>query len=228
MTLKNIIEALIFAAADGITYKTIKEHFDQEYTEKELKTALQEIRDEYTGERGIIFIEYNSTYQFQTNPLYSDMLADVLRTVKERQLSKTVLQTLSIIAYRQPITRGEIEDLRGGISSDYAIGVLIKAELIKPIGRKETIGRPVLYGTTDNFLKRFQLTSLDALPDYNDLLESIKKSDKYNQSGDNLYEIRNEKLYATDDVGYYDEIEDERPDFLKGEDIVSVDSADNK
>ena len=220
MTLKNIIEALIFAAADGITYKTIKEHFDQEYTEKELKTALQEIRDEYTGERGIVFIEYNSTYQFQTNPLYSDMLADVLRTVKERQLSKTVLQTLSIIAYQQPITRGEIEDLRGGISSDYAIGVLIKAELIKPIGRKETIGRPVLYGTTDNFLKRFQLTSLDALPDYNDLLESIKKSDKYNQSGDNLYEIRNEKLYATDDVGYYDEIEDERPDFLKGEDTL--------
>ena len=104
MTLKNIIESLIFAAADGITYKTIKEHFEQEYTEKELKTAIQEIREEYSGDKGIIFIEYNSTYQFQSNPQYSDMLADVLRTVKERQLSKTVLQTLSIIAYRQPIT----------------------------------------------------------------------------------------------------------------------------
>lgn len=224
MTLKNIIESLIFAAADGITYKTIKEHFEQEYTEKELKTAIQEIREEYSGDKGIIFIEYNSTYQFQSNPQYSDMLADVLRTVKERQLSKTVLQTLSIIAYRQPITRAEIEDLRGGISSDYAIGVLIKAELIKPIGRKETIGRPVLYGTTDNFLKRFQLTSLDALPDYNDLLESIKKSDKYNRSGDNIYEIRNEKLYATDDVEYFDEMKDDKPDFLDGEDIVSIDS----
>ena len=224
MTLKNIIEALIFAAADGITYKTIKEHFEQEYTEKELKSALQEIREEYSGEKGIVFIEYNSTYQFQSNPLYSDMLADVLRTVKERQLSKTVLQTLSIIAYRQPITRGEIEDLRGGISSDYAIGVLIKAELIKPVGRKETIGRPVLYGTTDNFLKRFQLPSLAALPDYNELLESIKKSDKYNRNSENIYEIRDEKLYSTDDIAYYDEMDDERPDFLKGEDIVSVDS----
>ena len=114
--------------------------------------------------------------------------------------------------------------MRGGISSDYAIGVLIKAELIKPVGRKETIGRPVLYGTTDNFLKRFQLPSLAALPDYNELLESIKKSDKYNRNSENIYEIRDEKLYSTDDIAYYDEMDDERPDFLKGEDIVSVDS----
>ncbi|MBR1624301.1 MAG: SMC-Scp complex subunit ScpB [Clostridia bacterium] len=222
--LKNIIEALIFAAADGITYKTIKENLGSDYTEKELKTAIAEIKEEYSGEKGIIFIEYNSTYQFQSNPQYSELLADVLRTVKERQLSKTVLQTLSIIAYRQPITRAEIEELRGGISSDYAISVLIKAELIKPIGRKETIGRPVLYATTDNFLKRFQLSSLESLPDYNDILDSIRHSDKYNRSSENIYEIRNENLYSTDDVAYFDEVEDDKPDFLKGEDIVEIDS----
>ena len=223
--LKNMIEALIFAAANGIGYSTIKEAFGDEYTEKEIKTALDEIRKEYSSEKGIILIEFNNNYQFQSNPSYSDRLADILRTVKERQLSATVLQTLSIIAYRQPITRAEIEEIRGGVSSDYAVGVLIKAELIKPIGRKETIGRPVLYGTTDNFLKRFQLTSLDALPDYNELLSIIKSSDKYNKSSENIYEIRNKELYSTDDVDkFFDEESDERPAFLQDEDIVFVDS----
>ena len=223
--LTNIIEALIFAAASGVTYKNIKDAFGADYTEKEIKTALREIKEKYSGKNGIILIEFNSTYQFQTNPEYSDLLADILRPIKERQLSATVLQTLSIIAYRQPVTRGEIEEIRGGISSDYAIGVLMRAELIQPVGRKDTPGKPVLYGTTDNFLKRFQLKSLDALPDYGELLNTMQTSDKYNQTSSNIYEIRNKDLYNTDDIDkYYDDIDDEKPDFLKDEDIVVVDS----
>ena len=225
--LTNMIEALIFAAAKGVTYRNIKDAFSEEYTEKEIKTSLKEIAEKYSGDNGIILIEFNDTYQFQTNPKYSDKLADILRPIKERQLSATVLQTLSIIAYRQPVTRAEIEDIRGGISSDYAIGVLIKAELIQVVGRKDTPGRPALFGTTDNFLKRFQLSSLNALPDYNILMESIKASDKYNQSSENIYEIRNKDLYKTDDVDvYFDEMDEEKPDFLEGEDIVSVSSED--
>ena len=211
--LTNMIEALIFAAAKGVTYRNIKDAFSEEYTEKEIKTSLKEIAEKYSGDNGIILIEFNDTYQFQTNPKYSDKLADILRPIKERQLSATVLQTLSIIAYRQPVTRAEIEDIRGGISSDYAIGVLIKAELIQVVGRKDTPGRPALFGTTDNFLKRFQLSSLNALPDY--------------QSSENIYEIRNKDLYKTDDVDvYFDEMDEEKPDFLEGEDIVSVSSED--
>src|SRR5574344_1964170 len=177
--LTNIIEALIFAAANGVTYSYIKDAFGGEYTEKEMKSSLSELKEKFSGDNGIILIEYNSTYQFQTNPQYSDRLADILRPIKERQLSTTVLQTLAIIAYRQPITRAEIEDIRGGVSSDYAIGVLMRAEVIERKSRKETIGRPALYGTTDAFLKRFQLSSLDALPDYAQLLESIKNSGKF-------------------------------------------------
>lgn len=227
--LTNIIEALIFAAASGVTYKNIKDAFGDEYTEKEIKRAINDIKEKYSGDNGIILIEFNNTYQFQTNPEYSDLLADILRPIKERQLSATVLQTLSIIAYRQPVTRGEIEEIRGGVSSDYAIGVLTKAELIQPVGRKETLGRPVLYGTTDNFLKRFQLKSLDALPDYEELLESIKRSGKYNETGSNIYEIRNKELYSTENVdSYFDELDNEKPDFLQGEDIVTVESDDEK
>ena len=240
MTLTNIIESLIFAAAKGVTYQNIKDSFSDEYTEKEIKDAIKNIKEKYSGDCGIILIEYNSTYQFQSNPQYSDLLADILRPIKERQLSLTVLQTLSIIAYRQPITRAEIEDLRGGISSDYPINVLIKAELIQVVGRKETIGRPALFGTTDNFLKRFQLESLDKLPDYDSLMESIKNSGKYNQNSENIYEIRNKELYNTDEFNAvsdiaasdndssFEELDDDVPDFLRDEDIVYVGSTDNE
>lgn len=225
--LTNIIEALIFAAADGVTYDSIKEAFGHEYTEKEMKASINEIKNKYSGDNGIILIEYNSTYQFQTNPKYSDILADILQPIKERQLSKTVLQTLAIIAYRQPITRSEIEEIRGGISSDYAITVLTKAELIEVVGIKP-LGRAKLYATTDNFLKRFQLNSLSALPDYDELMESIKNSGKFNTTSDNIYEIRNSDLYDTNSISdehteeEFDEDSDETPSFLKDEDVVII------
>ncbi len=226
--LKNLIEALIFAAAKGVTYQIIKDAFRAEYTEKEIKNAIKDIETEYSGDKGIILIRYNDTYQFQTNPQYGDLLADVLKPIKERQLSATVLQTLAIIAYRQPITRAEIEDVRGGVSSDYAIGVLMKAELIEIVGRKDTLGRPALFGTNDNFLKRFQLHSLDELPDYDKLMEYVRNSDKYNKNTENLYRIEEESAATYDendnsDEQYFEEFSDEKPNFLEGEDIVTID-----
>ena len=230
--LKNIIEALIFAAAKGVTYKAIKDAFGDEYTEKEIKTAIKAIEKEYSGDRGVILIRYNDTYQFQSNPAYGEKLADVLKPIKERQLSATVLQTLAIIAYRQPITRAEIEEVRGGVSSDYAISVLLKAELIDIVGRKDALGRPALFGTNDNFLKRFQLHSLEELPDYDKLMEYVKHTDKYNKDTENLYRIEDEDLddneqFNSETSGdgdvYFEEIDDEKPDFLADEDIVVID-----
>ena len=226
--LTNIIEGLIFAAATGVTYDAMKTFFGEEYTEKEIKTALNEIREKYSGDSGIILIEFNNTFQFQTNPKYSETLADILVPIKEKQLSQTVLQTLAIIAYRQPITRMEIEEVRGGVSSDYAIGILMKAELIEVKARKETLGRPSLYGTTDQFLKRFQLKSLEDLPAYEELMQNIQDSGKFNKTGDNLYEIKSSSLYngETEDK-FFEEMEgDETPDFLKDEDYLEVSSDD--
>ena len=223
--LTNIIEGLIFAAATGVTYDALKTFFSDEYTEKEIKTALNEIREKYSGDSGIILIEFNNTYQFQTNPKYSDKLADILVPIKEKQLSQTVLQTLAIIAYRQPITRMEIEDVRGGVSSDYAIGILMKAELIEVKARKEALGRPSLYGTTDKFLKHFQLKSLEDLPAYEELMQSIKDSGKFNKTSDNLYEIKSSSLYTgeTEDK-FFEEMDESTPDFLQDEDFLEVDS----
>lgn len=225
--LKNLIEALIFAAAKGVTYQVIKDAFHDEYTEKEIKNAIKEIESEYCGEKGIVLIRYNDTYQFQTNPAYGNLLAEVLKPIKERQLSATVLQTLAIIAYRQPVTRAEIEEVRGGVSSDYAIGVLLRAELIEIVGRKDAVGKPALFATNDNFLKRFQLHSLEELPDYDKLIEYVRHSDKYNKDTENLYRIEEESAATMENASedqdtYFDELSDEKPDFLKDEDVVII------
>lgn len=225
--LKNIIEALIFAAAKGVSYQVIKDSFKDEYTEKEIKTALKAIEKEYSGERGIVLICFNDNFQFQTNPTYGDKLADILKPIKERQLSATVLQTLAIIAYRQPVTRTEIEAVRGGVSSDYAISVLMKAELIEIVGRKNALGHPALFATNDNFLKRFQLKNLGELPDYDKLMEYVKSSDKYNKDTENLYRIENETaadVLNNDNAEevYFEELNDETPDFLQEEDVIII------
>lgn len=224
--LKNIIEALIFAAAKGVSYQAIKEAFKDDYTEREMKTALKEIESEYSGDKGVILIKFNDNYQFQTNPKYGELLADVLKPIKERQLSPSVLQTLAIIAYRQPITRAEIEEVRGGTSSDYAIMMLMKAELIEIVGRKETVGRPALFATNDNFLKRFQLHSLADLPDYDKLMENVRNSEKFNKDTENLYRIEDDAAATETNENedeYFEEIDDEIPDYLEGEDIVNID-----
>ncbi len=230
--LKSMIEALIFAAAKGVSYQIIKDAFKDEYTEKEIKSALKSLQNEYSGDKGIRLIQFNEKYQFETNPEFGDKLADILRPIKEKQLTSTVLQTLAIIAYRQPVTRAEIEEVRGGVSSDYAISVLMRAELIEIVGRKDTIGRPALFATNDNFLKRFQLHNLGELPDYDKLMEYVKNSDKYNKNTENLYRIEDENIGADvaasvikeeSNDAYFDEMDDETPDFLKDEDIVVID-----
>jgi len=227
--LKNIIEALIFAAAKGIPYSKIRENFSEEYTEREIKGAIDELRTEYSGEKGIYLIEFNKNFQFSSNPTYGELLKDALTQVKERQLTTTVLQTLAIIAYKQPIERREIEKMRNNISCDYAISVLLKAELIEVTDRKSSSGHAALYGTTDLFLKRFQLKTIADLPEYQSLVESVKNSDKFNlKTGENVFDIRGIKVDMEEDevAATVEEENIELPDFLKGHDVLTIDSED--
>ena len=172
----------------------------------------------------------NNIYQFQSNPAYGDLLADLLLETRERQLSKTLLQVLAIIAYKQPVTRTDIEDLRG-VGSDYVIAMLLKLNLIEAVGRKETIGKPILYGTTTEFLKKFGLESLEDLPDYEDLMLKIKNNfEKYYAKEDTLFRDRNIDMTHPEDIiedaipedEYFGDEEDDIPDFLNGEDIVEI------
>lgn len=239
--LTNIIEALIFASGNGMTADEIHKGLQDRCTKKEVEKAVQELKSQYSGDKGIILVEYNKILQFQSNPNYGEILADMLMETRERELSKTLLQVLAIVAYKQPVTRAEIEDLRG-VNSDYVVGMLLKLDLIEAVGRKETVGRPVLYGTTNEFLRKFGLQDLTELPDYDDLMHQIRTNfDKYYKKTEGLYrehDIDDTQVTAedyakevaaaeVDDVDddsdeFFDEDTDEVPNFLVDEDIVEV------
>ena len=98
----------------------------------------------------------------------------ILNPIRQRNLTKATLETIAIVAYKQPVTRLEIEEIRG-VNSDYAINVLLEHKLIEIVGRKDTVGKPSLFGTTDEFLKRFDISSINELPKYEDLMAQIEK-----------------------------------------------------
>jgi segregation and condensation protein B len=227
--LKNIIEALLFSAGKGLTFEEIMSVFQESYADADVRQAMEELLNEYSGNKGIILIQYNNKFEFQSNPKYGETIADVLTPIKEKELSKTLLESLAIVAYKQPITRLEIEEIRG-ISSEYAVSMLMKYNLITIVGRRDTLGKPLLYGTTDEFLRRFELKDLNDLPDYDELLEMIRNNfDKYYKSTDSLYrgatseeEQQAEAAAATEQDDDFELDEEEIPDFLQDEDIVVI------
>lgn len=168
----NVVEAIIFASGSPIAKADICQKVPELTTQK-LNSIVKSLTKKYSENSGIVLAEFNGKLQFMSNPKYGDTVADVLTPLKEKELTKTLLEVLSTIAYKQPITRLEIDDMRGGTNSEYALSGLLKAGLVEAVGRKDTVGRPVLYGTTDEFLKKFQLTDIADLPDYSDVLENL-------------------------------------------------------
>ena len=184
--LTNIIESILFAAGDAVPIDLLREKLD--VTKRDMDTAIRQLEKKYTGDCGIRLLHFNHKLQFATNPEYKDMISLVLMPIREKEFTRTILECAAIIAYKQPITRGELENIRG-ISSDYAISTLLSLEMITPCGRKDTPGKPVQYATTDNFLKRFKLKSLSELPDYEELMKRIAELSALDNSGSNyLYE----------------------------------------
>ena len=168
--LTNIIEAILFASGDAVPIDLLKEKLN--ITKKEADEAIRKLEKKYTGDNGIHLLHFNHKLQFATNPEFKESVSAVLTPIREKEFTKTILECSAIIAYKQPITRTELESIRG-ISSDYAITTLLSLDMIEPCGRKDTPGKPVLYATTDNFLKRFKLKSLSELPDYDELMRRI-------------------------------------------------------
>jgi segregation and condensation protein B len=187
--MEETVEALIFASGNPLSKKDIVEKIPA-LTTKELNNIISSLKEKYSGNSGIILKTFNEKMQFGTNPKYGDVLAEVLTPIKEKELSRSLLEVLSIIAYKQPITRGEMEDIKGS-SAEYQISVLEKVGLIVVVGRKNTVGRPLLYATTDEFLKRLQLEDLSELPDYKQVLERIAiLNSNFNERRDTLFSNR--------------------------------------
>jgi segregation and condensation protein B len=165
---KSVIEALLFLSGEPVTLSAIKDIID--LPEPEIKMLMDELAIQYRERNGGLFIaEVANGYQMVTNPGYSEWVIKFRSTQLSSRLSMPALETLSIIAYKQPLIKAEIEDLRG-VNSDSAIKTLIEKRLIKVIGRKEAPGRPFLYGTTKEFLQYFGLKDLTELPTLKDLV----------------------------------------------------------
>lgn len=184
--LTNIIEAILFAAGDAVPMDLLREKLD--ITKKELDDSIRQLERKYAGDCGIRLLNFNHKLQFATNPDYKDTISLALMPIREKEFTRTILESAAIIAYKQPITRSELEAIRG-INSDYAITTLMSLDMITPCGRKDTPGKPVLYATTDNFLKRFKLKSLAELPDYEELMRRIAELNAVDTETSNyLYE----------------------------------------
>ena len=161
--IKSVIEAVLFAAGDPVSLKDLSGILDMD--QKDVLALLKEMKDWYNYERrGFQLIEAEGHYQFTTRPEYYEYIQKLHSPQRKQGLSQAALETLAIIAYKQPITRAEVDSIRG-VQSDTAINTLIEKRLIQEIDRLDTIGRPILYGTTIDFLKYFGLSSVKELPD---------------------------------------------------------------
>ena len=165
---KRIVEALLFAVQEPISVRKISEII--EGTEaKEIREVIQQLRDEYDSHDRVFQIEEIANgFQLLSRPEYHEWISKIRKKSGESKLSQPALETLSIIAYKQPIIRAEIEAIRG-VQSGQMIRTLIEKGLVKITGRDEVLGRPLLYGTTTKFLDHFGLKSIKDLPKVEDL-----------------------------------------------------------
>ena len=171
-TLASIIESILFVSGNEVAISDISDKLG--VSDEEVLLTARELQNKYDLETsGINLLIFNNKLQFCSNPANGLSVETVLNPIKERELSKSMLETAAIIAYKQPVTRTELDQIRG-VNSDYALQSLMKLEVVEVVGRKDAIGKPLLYGTTDKFLKRFQISSLDELPDINELMKKIR------------------------------------------------------
>ena len=192
--LENTLEAILFASGDPLSVSELADGLGMQ--KSEIKKAIKALSLKYINDCGIRLIEFSNKIQLATNPDYAEFVSAMLNPIREKQLTNSALETVAIVAYQQPITRLEIEQIRG-VSCDYAVQLLLKHNLIEPVGVKEAIGKPILFGTTEAFLKRFQIKDLSCLPNYDQLLERLKS----------LNEKREKELQPQEGTSLYNEFE---------------------
>ena len=160
--IKSAIESMLFVSGEPLALRELSNNL--ELKEKNVEEILSEMANEYEDKsRGIRLISINGAYQLVTKSENSDFVQKLLKKNKKHSLSQASIESLAIIAYKQPITRIDIDEIRG-VKSESAIARLIERGLIKDIGRLEVPGRPILYGTTDEFLRQFGLKTIKELP----------------------------------------------------------------
>jgi len=171
MNISSVLESLLFVSGDGVTRSQLSEIL--EITEKEVDEQIELLKESYrVQDRGITVAEYDEYVQLKTVEENFGFVTKLAESKKKQPLSPAALETLSIVAYHQPVTRGSIEFIRG-VNCDGPMGKLLERGLIEENGRLDAPGRPILYVTTKEFLRSFGLSSLAELPDAEALEEAI-------------------------------------------------------
>lgn len=174
--LERYIESLIFAADQAITEHEIRETlfrvFDHAVQPEAFQTALEKLREKYASEDfAFELVEISNGYQFMTKGAYHHVVGEYLKQLSKKRLSGAALETLSIIAYKQPVTKPVIEQIRG-VNSDYSIQKLLEKNLIEIQGRDDGPGKPLIYATSAKFMDYFGLRSMNDLPSLKDFRET--------------------------------------------------------
>ena len=205
--IKSIIEAILFSMGDAVELKTLAQVL--ELNEAETRKIIDElIEDKNAPTSGVRIIEMDGAFQMCTKKEAYDYLIKIVQIPKNYRLTDVQLETLSIIAYKQPVTKAEIEKIRG-VSSDHAVNRLLEAGLVEECGRMNTPGRPMLFATTQEFLRRFGLKNTEALPDIN------------------AEKVETFKMEAEEEIGYKldgEEQADIESQILTGEEQTDIES----
>ena len=159
--IKGIVEAILFTMGESVALSRLAEVLEDE--EEALKDLLEEMKGDYAG-----LIELDGAYQICTKIETYEYVKKLVSQPKKRSLTDVMLETLSIVAYKQPVTKQEIEAIRG-VKSDFAVNKLLEYQLIKELGRLDTIGHPIVFGTTEEFLRCFGVSSIEELPDIDEV-----------------------------------------------------------
>ena len=161
------VESIIFVAEEPVNIDKLARVMEMNIST--IRPILEEIKEEYSNEKhGFELNSYNDNYVFETKKEYSDLILNYMNVSKHKKLSPAALETLAIVAYEQPITRREIESIRG-VNVERTLTTLEKYSLVEEKGRKETIGNPIIYGTTTIFLQKFDLDDISELPDIEEI-----------------------------------------------------------
>ena len=170
-TLFHTIECMLFVAGDPVSIHEIARVLDCPLAAA--RATLHEMEQLYSSEgRGIQLLVTADTAQLVSNRLYIDAVKKLISPDETKSVSQSLLETLAVIAYRQPVTRSDVERVRG-VRCDYAVTQLIKLGLIVEVGRKDVVGHPALFGTTDKFLHQFGIHSVDEMPDFSRYSQEI-------------------------------------------------------
>lgn len=162
---KGILESILFTMGDSVELSKLAEVIEQD--EALTKELLLELKAEYEKEkRGMTIVQLENNFQMCSSTDMYEYLIKIVKTPRKYILTESLLETLSIVAYKQPVTKMEIEKIRG-VSCDHAVNRLLDFELIMEVGRKDAPGRPILFGTTEQFLRSFGVNSLTDLPEMN-------------------------------------------------------------